>query len=218
RRRRRGLARAARRDRQRHRPRRGGRARDGGAPDAHPASGGDPGDDASGRPEAAGGRDGRDRERVAPVRRRHADADLSTVERRTRTVVRARHRAPPRDRSRGVADRRAGRARGRAGIGRAARQRRGPGAGARREGAGARRLVEKAIEDTDEGAGSDEAAGSKEQGAGWMSLEELKRARKGSTSPNLPQPPPTSTVPSLTAATEISLIGLRVAEAEPLLV
>jgi len=82
----------------------------------------------------------------------------------------------------------------------------------------ARRLVEKAIEDTDEGAGSDEAAGSKEQGAGWMSLEELKRARKGSTSPNLPQPPPTSTVPSLTAATEISLIGLRVAEAEPLLV
>jgi len=51
-----------------------------------------------------------------------------------------------------------------------------------------------------------------------MSLEELKRARKGSASPNLPQPPPTSTVPSLTAATEISLIGLRVSEAEPLLV
>jgi len=76
----------------------------------------------------------------------------------------------------------------------------------------ARRLVEKAIEETDEGAGS------KEQGAGWMSLEELKRARRGSASPNLPQPPPTSTAPSLTAATEISLIGLRVAEAEPLLV
>src|SRR5216117_1815177 len=76
----------------------------------------------------------------------------------------------------------------------------------------ARRLVEKAIEETDEGAGS------REQGAGWMSLEELKRARRGSTSPNLPQPPPTSTAPSLPAATEISLIGLRVAEAEPLLV
>src|SRR6266571_4868331 len=76
----------------------------------------------------------------------------------------------------------------------------------------ARRLVEKAIEETDEGAGS------REQGAGWMSLEELKRARRGSASPNLPQPPPTSTAPSLPVATEISLIGLRVAEAEPLLV
>src|SRR5881396_473279 len=76
----------------------------------------------------------------------------------------------------------------------------------------ARRLVEQAIDETDEGAGS------KEQGAGWMSLEELKRARRGSASPNLPQPPPTSTAPSLPAATEISLIGLRVAEAEPLLV
>ncbi len=76
----------------------------------------------------------------------------------------------------------------------------------------ARRLVEKAIEETDEGAGG------REQGAGWMSLEELKRARRASASPNLPQPPPTSTARSLTAATEISLIGLRVVEAEPLLV
>ena len=76
----------------------------------------------------------------------------------------------------------------------------------------ARRLVEQAIDETDEGAGS------REQGAGWMSLEELKSARRGSASPNLPQPPPTSTAPSRTAATEISLIGLRVSEAEPLLV
>src|SRR3989441_4220532 len=40
----------------------------------------------------------------------------------------------------------------------------------------ARRLVEEAIEETDEGAGS------REQGAGWMSLEDLKRARKPSPS------------------------------------
>jgi len=76
----------------------------------------------------------------------------------------------------------------------------------------ARRLVEKALEDT-----AGETAGEKAR-EGWMSLEDLKRARRGSASPNLPQPPPTSTAPSLTAATEISLIGLRVAEAEPLLV
>jgi len=78
----------------------------------------------------------------------------------------------------------------------------------------ARRLVEKAIEETDEGAGS------REQGAGWMSLEDLKRARKPSPSTALHRPPPSSTVPApaVSAATEISLIGLRVSEAEPLLV
>jgi DNA mismatch repair protein MutS2 len=76
----------------------------------------------------------------------------------------------------------------------------------------ARRLVEKAIDET-----AGETAGEKPREE-WMSLEELKRARRGSTSPNLPQPPPTSTAPSRTAATEISLIGLRVSEAEPLLV
>ena len=76
----------------------------------------------------------------------------------------------------------------------------------------ARRLVEQAIDET-----AGEGAGEKTR-EGWMSLEELKRARRGSASPNLPQPPPTSTARSLTAATEISLIGLRVAEAEPLLV
>jgi len=76
----------------------------------------------------------------------------------------------------------------------------------------ARRLLEKAIDET-----AGETAGEKAR-EGWMSLEELKRARRGSASPNLPKPPPTSSAPSLTAATEISLIGLRVAEAEPLLV
>jgi len=80
----------------------------------------------------------------------------------------------------------------------------------------ARRLVEKAIEET-AGETAGEKTGEKTR-EGWMSLDELKRARRGSASPNLPQPPPTSTAPSLTAATEISLIGLRVAEAEPLLV
>jgi len=76
----------------------------------------------------------------------------------------------------------------------------------------ARRLVEKAIDET-----AGETAGEKAR-EGWMSLEELKRGRRGSASPNLPQPPPASSAPSLTAATEISLIGLRVSEAEPLLV
>src|SRR5438876_4569422 len=139
RRRGRGIARAARRDRQRHRPRRRRRARNGGVADAHAAPGRDARDDAPGRPEAVGGGDGGDRERLAPARRRHPDADLSAAERRARPVVRARHRAPPRDRARRTGDRRAGRAAGRAGAGRPARHRRGPGAGARRQGAGARR-------------------------------------------------------------------------------
>jgi len=78
----------------------------------------------------------------------------------------------------------------------------------------ARRLVEQAIEET-----AGETAGEK-PGDRWMSLDELKRARKGASSPNLPLPPATSTVPTprVAAATEISLLGLRVSEAEPLLV
>jgi len=78
----------------------------------------------------------------------------------------------------------------------------------------ARRLVEQAIEET-----AGETAGEK-PGDRWMSLDELKRARKGAPSPNLPLPPATSTVPTprVEAATEISLLGLRVSEAEPLLV
>src|SRR6059036_1864580 len=76
----------------------------------------------------------------------------------------------------------------------------------------ARRLVEKAIEETDEGAGS------KEQGAGWMSLEELKRARNAPSRSDRPTVRQSAQAPSVNAATEISLIGLRVSEAEPLLV
>jgi DNA mismatch repair protein MutS2 len=75
----------------------------------------------------------------------------------------------------------------------------------------ARRLVEHAIEDT-----VGETAGEKAR-EGWMSLEDLKRARKV---PSRSAPPSAAVrsdaVPSV--ASEISLIGLRVSEAEPLLV
>jgi len=78
----------------------------------------------------------------------------------------------------------------------------------------ARRLVESALEET---AGETAGENSRE---GWMSLEDLKRVRKGSPSTALHHPPPPSTArtPAISAATEISLIGLRVSEAEPLLV
>src|SRR5881394_470540 len=78
----------------------------------------------------------------------------------------------------------------------------------------ARRLVEKAIEQT-----AGETAGDPAR-EGWMSLDELKGARKASPSTALhhPRPPSTARRPSVDAAAEISLIGLRVAEAEPLLV
>ena len=78
----------------------------------------------------------------------------------------------------------------------------------------ARRLIEQAIGET-----AGETAGEKPR-EGWMSLEDLKRVRKGSPSTALHHPPPPSTTrpPAVNAATEISLIGLRVAEAEPLLV
>jgi len=78
----------------------------------------------------------------------------------------------------------------------------------------ARRLVEKAIEQT-----AGETAGDPAR-EGWMSLDKLKGARKASPSTALhhPRPPSTARRPSVDAAAEISLIGLRVAEAEPLLV
>ncbi len=52
-----------------------------------------------------------------------------------------------------------------------------------------------------------------------MSLDELKRARKAPPSTALyrPLPPSTAHAPPASASTEISLRGLRVAEAEPLL-
>src|SRR2546430_7250715 len=49
----------------------------------------------------------------------------------------------------------------------------------------ARRLLESALEET-----AGETTGEKAR-EGWMSLEELKRARRGSASSNLPHPPPT---------------------------
>jgi DNA mismatch repair protein MutS2 len=80
----------------------------------------------------------------------------------------------------------------------------------------ARRLVEQAIEET-AGETTGEAAAGK-AGEGWISLEELKRARKPPNAVHRPPPPSTAHPPAVSAATEISLIGLRVAEAEPLLV
>jgi len=78
----------------------------------------------------------------------------------------------------------------------------------------ARRLLEKAIDET-----AGETAGEKAR-EGWMSLEELKRARKAPASTGSHRPSPASTPPTsaVNTATELSLIGLRVAEAEPLLV
>jgi DNA mismatch repair protein MutS2 len=81
----------------------------------------------------------------------------------------------------------------------------------------ARRLLEKAIEET-AGEGSREQAGreqeGREQGAGWISLEELKR-RRGVPAPTSR---PSDRPPAAVAATEISLLGLRKDEAEPVLV
>jgi len=81
----------------------------------------------------------------------------------------------------------------------------------------ARKLVEKAIEETEQGAGS------REQGAGWMSLEELRQQRQEPTGAPRRVLRPAGPArggerPAATAATEISLRGLRVDEAEPVLV
>ena len=81
----------------------------------------------------------------------------------------------------------------------------------------ARRLVEDAIEETEQGAGS------REQGAGWMSLEELRQQRQEPTGAPRRVLRPAGPArggerPAATAATEISLRGLRVDEAEPVLV
>jgi DNA mismatch repair protein MutS2 len=74
----------------------------------------------------------------------------------------------------------------------------------------ARRLVEQAIEET-----GDEGRVARE---GWMSLDELKRARNVPSRSDRPTVRPSVQAPAVNAATEISLIGLRVSEAEPLLV
>jgi DNA mismatch repair protein MutS2 len=83
----------------------------------------------------------------------------------------------------------------------------------------ARRLLEKAIEDTDR-----ERAGEGEKpGEGWVSLDELRRQRQEAS--GAPRRPPSPARPPAgagraaptVAASEVSLIGLRVADAEPLL-
>ena len=71
----------------------------------------------------------------------------------------------------------------------------------------ARRLVEQAIEETT----GEETVEKRE---GWMSLEELKRARRLPSPAPRPPARPTAAV----AAAEISLLGLRKDEAQPLLV
>jgi len=81
----------------------------------------------------------------------------------------------------------------------------------------ARKLVEQAIEETEQGAGS------REQGAGWMSLEELRQQRQEPTGAPRRVLRPAGPArggerPAATVATEISLRGLRVDEAEPVLV
>ena len=81
----------------------------------------------------------------------------------------------------------------------------------------ARKLVEQAIEETEQGAGS------REQGAGWMSLEELRQQRQEPTGAPRRVLRPAGPArggerPAATAATEISLRGLRVDEAEAVLV
>src|SRR5439155_1441705 len=80
----------------------------------------------------------------------------------------------------------------------------------------ARRLLERAIEETagEGGTGKPE---------GWVSLDQLRRQREEAGAPRRPPSPARPPAgagrpaPMTTAATEVSLIGLRVADAEPLL-
>ena len=75
----------------------------------------------------------------------------------------------------------------------------------------ARRLVEKAIEETgDEGRG---------KGDGWLSLEELRRQRQGSSGvPRRPPDRPTAAFSTAAVSSEVSLRGLRLDEAEAKLI
>ena len=80
----------------------------------------------------------------------------------------------------------------------------------------ARRLLERAIEETagEGGTGKPE---------GWVSLDQLRRQREEAGAPRRPPSPARPPAgagrpaPMTTAATEVSLIGLRMADAEPLL-
>src|SRR3989441_642320 len=84
----------------------------------------------------------------------------------------------------------------------------------------ARRLVEKAIEDTDwEEAGG--KAGEGGRGRGWMSLEDLRRKDESAAAPRrAPRParPPRGGEQLTTSTTEVSLRGLRADEAEAVLI
>jgi DNA mismatch repair protein MutS2 len=84
----------------------------------------------------------------------------------------------------------------------------------------ARRLLEQAIEETGEEVAGPRGTGKPE---GWVSLDQLRRQREEAGAPRRPPSParppagagrPT---PATTAATEVSLIGLRVPDAEPVL-
>lgn len=90
----------------------------------------------------------------------------------------------------------------------------------------ARRLLEQAIEDTTGGgAEAPEPGAGAGRREGWVSLEELRRRQPGAAGPGARSRPPTAErggetrlAAGAAAASEISLIGLRVAEAEPLLI
>ena len=87
----------------------------------------------------------------------------------------------------------------------------------------ARRLVEQALEETEPRETGDTRETRKGKGETWLSLEELKRRQQepagGPRRPPSPARPPAGAGHSTaTAATEVSLRGLRVDEAEALLV
>jgi DNA mismatch repair protein MutS2 len=84
----------------------------------------------------------------------------------------------------------------------------------------ARRLVESALAQTD----TETREEGRGKGEGWLSLEDLRRLRQAASPSSTARPPdrPTARVPSteveITAATEISLRGLRIDEAEAKLI
>ncbi|MGH7547926.1 MAG: Smr/MutS family protein, partial [Gemmatimonadales bacterium] len=75
----------------------------------------------------------------------------------------------------------------------------------------ARRLVEQAIEET---TGEEVGERGLGRGEGWMSLEDLKRARRAPSPTARPPERPAAPAPAVHAASEVSLRGLRVDEAE----
>ena len=87
----------------------------------------------------------------------------------------------------------------------------------------ARRLLEQALEETETRETADTGETGKGKGETWLSLEELKRRRQEPAGaprrpPSPARPPAGAGHSTATAATEVSLRGLRVDEAEALLV